>query len=74
MAPAHSRLANCDLDQLSTFGLLSELKQTEATALLDACFKGKLIQQRETQRMRPVVDLTSAGRQVMAGQSRLDGP
>ncbi len=41
------------LDKLSTFGLLSALRQTETAALLDALLKQKLIQQRERQRLRP---------------------
>ncbi len=62
------------LDRLSTFGLLSELKQTETTALLDALVRGKLVAQKETQRMRPTVVLTRVGKQVMTGQGPLDRP
>ncbi len=67
------QISKLRLDELSTFGLLAELKQTEATALLDALLQGNLIQQRETHHMRPVVGLTATGRQVMAGQRSLDG-
>ncbi len=60
------------LDQLSTFGLLSYLRQSEATSLLNALIKADLIEQTENQRNRPTVKLTSRGEQVMKGQLRLD--
>ncbi len=68
------QIGKMQLDRLSTFGLLSELKQTEAAALLEALVRGKLIAQRETHRMRPTVVLTQAGKQVMTGQGPLVRP
>ncbi|MHB0958989.1 MAG: RecQ family ATP-dependent DNA helicase [Pirellulaceae bacterium] len=62
------------LDQLSTFGLLSYLRQTQATSLLNALIKMNLVQQTENQRNRPVLKLTVRGEQVMKGQLRLDEP
>ncbi|MFO7906835.1 MAG: RQC domain-containing protein, partial [Pirellulaceae bacterium] len=62
------------LHELSTFGLLAQLKQTEAATLLDALIRAKLIQQKENQRMRPVVELTARGRQVMLGHIGLEHP
>ena len=72
---SHSQqLRKLRLDQLSTFGLLSHLCQSEANTLLDALIETKLIEQTETQRFRPTVKLTSRGRQVMTGQLQLDRP
>ncbi|MFW6171986.1 MAG: RecQ family ATP-dependent DNA helicase, partial [Planctomycetota bacterium] len=62
------QVSRLKLHKLSTFGLLAQLKQTEAATLLDALIRGKLIQQKENQRMRPVLELTTRGRQVMLGQ------
>ena len=60
------------LDQLSTFGLLAHLRQSEATSLLNALIKADLVEQTENQRNRPIVKLTSRGEQVMKGHLRLD--
>ncbi len=68
------QLRKLRLDQLSTFGLLSHLCQSEVTTLLDALIETKLIEQTETQRFRPTVKLTSRGQQVMTGQLQLDRP
>jgi len=62
------------LDRLSTFGLLAQLKQTEATELLEALIRANLVRQTETHRLRPVVQLTPQGRQVMIGQTGLARP
>jgi ATP-dependent DNA helicase RecQ len=72
---SHSQqLRKLRLDQLSTFGLLSRLCQSEANTLLDALIETELVEQTETQRFRPTVNLTSRGQQVMTGQLRLDSP
>jgi hypothetical protein len=68
------QIGRLQLDKLSTFGLLRDLRQTEATELLDALIRARLVQQKETQRMRPVVKLTDDGRQVMLGHSPLGRP
>jgi ATP-dependent DNA helicase RecQ len=60
-------LTGLRLDKLSTFGLLSELKQTEAVALLDALISAGLIDQVETQKFRPLVTLSERGADVMRG-------
>jgi ATP-dependent DNA helicase RecQ len=55
------------LDKLSTFGLLRDLKQTETVALLDALINAGLIDQVETQKFRPLVQLSERGADVMRG-------
>lgn len=59
------------LDKLSTFGLLSDLKQTETIALLDALINAGLIEQVETQKFRPLVQLSERGADVMRGVAPL---
>lgn len=66
-----AKLAKLRLDQLSTFGLLSHLKQSEAEALLDALLQLRLLEQVEHQRYRPTLQLTPAGERVMRGTEPL---
>jgi len=60
-----SKLAKLKLNELSTFGLLGHLKQTEIAALLDAMLHTGLVEQHDVQRYRPVLRLTEYGRDVM---------
>lgn len=62
------------LDRLSTFGLMDDLKQTEAVALLDALITAGLVEQIENQKFRPLVQLTERGTDVMRGVSPLTEP
>jgi ATP-dependent DNA helicase RecQ len=55
------------LDQLSTFGLLDDLRQTEVVELLDAMIQARLISQQEVQRHRPTIQITDFGMKVMRG-------
>ena len=59
------------LDQLSTFGVLRDLKQTEVGELLEALIGAGLLQQSDVDRFRPVLQLTPRGQEVMRGQSPL---
>ena len=59
------------LDELSTFGLLEELTQSEVADLIEALMEMRLIDQVEVDRFRPVVHLTELGREVMLGRSGL---
>ncbi|REK06064.1 MAG: RecQ family ATP-dependent DNA helicase [Planctomycetota bacterium] len=56
------------LDKLSTFGLLSHLKQGEVTQLVDALLLCGLLEQNEIERFRPIVQLTERGVDVMSGR------
>jgi len=58
-------------DQLTTFGLLKFLTQTEAGDLLDALVNSRLIEQVESQKFRPVVVLTPGGERVMRNEASL---
>ena len=69
-----TQVSRLGLDQLSTFGLLSDLKQTEAIELVDALLEVRLIEKVAVQRHRPTVQLTEEGGRVMRGDSRLDRP
>jgi ATP-dependent DNA helicase RecQ len=66
-----SQISKLRLDQLSTFGLLSQWKQTEVQELLEALLAIRLIELVENTRFRPLVTLTELGGQVMRGQAAL---
>jgi ATP-dependent DNA helicase RecQ len=69
-----SQVTRLRLQELSTFGLLKELKQAEMVGLIDALLQAGLLEQVETVRHRPVVGLTEDGRRVMRGESGLVEP
>ena len=62
------------LDELSTYGLLRHLKQDDASHLLDALLGSNLVEQRETNRFRPVLYLTDQGRRIMKGHAEIPRP
>ncbi len=68
------QISKLRLDELSTYGLLGHLKQDEATHLLDALLHSNLIEQKETNRFRPVLHLTDQGRKIMKGHTGLPRP
>ncbi|MFV1964365.1 MAG: RecQ family ATP-dependent DNA helicase [Pirellulaceae bacterium] len=69
-----AQVTRLQLHRLSTFGLLKELKQTEMIQLIDALLHAGLLEQIETQRHRPIVQLTENGNLVMRGKSSLETP
>ena len=69
-----SKIAKWGLEELSTFGLLDEFKQTQVTSLIDTLIDERLVEQTEIERFRPVIRLTERGGQVMRGQELLVRP
>ena len=69
-----AKITKWRLEELSTFGLLSDFKQTHVTALIDALIDVGLVEQTEIERFRPVIRLTDWGGQVMRGQDVLTQP
>lgn len=60
------------LDRLSTYGLLSHLKQGEVSQLIDALINAGCLEQSDVDKFRPIVQLTELGAGVMRGQVALD--
>jgi ATP-dependent DNA helicase RecQ len=60
------------LNSLSTFGLLSPLKEAEAVRLIDALLAARLLQQVEENPYRPLLRLTPRGEEVMKGTTSFD--
>jgi ATP-dependent DNA helicase RecQ len=68
------KVTRLGLDRLSTYGLLRHLTEVEATELIDAILRQRLLQQLEVERFKPVVQLTPRGEQVMKGEVTLSEP
>jgi ATP-dependent DNA helicase RecQ len=67
-----AKMAKLRMDRLSTFGLLSHLKQIEVVALIDCLIAAEYLQQTELDRFRPVVQLTDLGAEVMRATKPMD--
>lgn len=67
----NKKLQQWKLHRLSTYGLLSLLKQTEVVSVMDALIEAGLLQQKEVDDRRPTLHMTDAGRRVMLMQDPL---
>jgi ATP-dependent DNA helicase RecQ len=67
----NKKLQQWKLHRLSTYGLLSGLKQTEVVAVMDSLIEAGLLQQKEVDERRPTINMTEAGRLVMLAQDPL---
>jgi ATP-dependent DNA helicase RecQ len=63
-----AKITKLGLNRLSTYGLLKQLTEDEAVALIDLLLQRRLLSQFEVDRFKPVVELTPRGEQVMKGQ------
>ena len=70
---ASARMARLGLDQLSTFGLLEHLTQPEVVILLEALLATGHLAQTNVDPHRPVLELTSAGIDLMKGGAEYAG-
>ncbi len=61
----NKKIAQWKLNRLSTFGMLSGLKQTQLTELIDCVIEAGLAMQVEVDDRRPTVKLTTDGEAVM---------
>jgi ATP-dependent DNA helicase RecQ len=66
-----AKLTKLRLNQLSTFGLLGHLKQSDVVTLIDGLIAFGCLEQEEFDRFRPVVKLTALGDDVMRGKAEL---
>ncbi len=64
-----AKLEKLRLNRLSTFGLLSQLKQTEIVTLIDLLIANGCLEQEDIDRFRPVLKLTPLGGDVMRGKA-----
>ncbi len=66
-----AKIKKLRLDQLTTFGLLRRLKQTEVTTLIEILIAIGCLEQEDIDRFRPVLKLTPLGGDVMRGNAEL---
>ncbi|WP_246114632.1 RecQ family ATP-dependent DNA helicase [Rubripirellula tenax] len=63
----NKKLQQWKLNRLSTYGLLSELKQSEIVSVLDALAEAGFVEQKEVDERRPTIQMTAEGTEVMMG-------
>ena len=63
-----AKVAKLHLDKLSTFGILSDLKQADVTSIIDLLIAVDCLEQEPIDRFRPVLQLTPLGTDVMRGK------
>ena len=66
-----AKIKKLQLNQLSTFGLLWQLKQAEVATLIDLLIAIGCLEQEDIDRFRPVLKLTPLGGDVMRGKAEL---
>ena len=66
-----AKIKKLRLNQLSTFGLLWQLKQAEVVTLIDILIAIGCLEQEDIDRFRPVLKLTPLGGDVMRGKADL---
>lgn len=64
----NKKMQQWKLNRLSTYGMLSGLKQTQVSDVMDALTEVGLIGQVEVEQRRPTVQLTDEGKDVMMGR------
>ncbi len=69
---ASERMKKLGMDQLSTFGLLGRLAQSDVIALLEGLVEAGYLVQEEVTPRRPTLRLTEEGTAVMKGDAALD--
>lgn len=69
-----AKVVRWKLDQLSTFGLLRDLKQDEVGSLIEALVIEGLLEQTNVEKFRPIVKLTPRGTEVMLGNESCQSP
>ncbi|MEM6472400.1 MAG: RecQ family ATP-dependent DNA helicase [Planctomycetota bacterium] len=61
----NKKITQWRLQRLSTYGMLSNLKQSQLSKIIDQLIDFGLVQQREVDQRRPTIEITSFGREVM---------
>ena len=65
------KLQQWKLNRLSTYGMLSTLRQNEVVAVMDALAQSGLLEQREVDERRPTLHITELGKEVMHARQPL---
>ena len=67
----NKKLTQWKLHRLSTYGLLSSMKQSEVVLIMDRLSEFGLVLQQEIEQRRPTIHMTDLGREIMHGRSPL---
>ena len=67
----NKKLSQWRLHQLSTYGLLSEMKQSEVSLIMERLSEFGLLEQQEIEQRRPTIHMTDLGKEVMHGRASL---
>jgi ATP-dependent DNA helicase RecQ len=67
----NKKLQQWKLHRLSTYGLLTPLKQAEVVQVMDCLIQAGLLEQREIDQRRPTIHITELGREVMLNRKPL---
>jgi ATP-dependent DNA helicase RecQ len=67
----NKKLQQWKLHRLSTYGLLTPLKQAEVVQVMDCLIQAGLLEQREIDQRRPTIHITEFGREVMLNRKPL---
>jgi ATP-dependent DNA helicase RecQ len=69
----NKRITQWKLQRLSTYGMLSSMKQTQLCKVIDAMIEHGLIEQREVDQRRPTIEISELGKSVMHLKTTLPG-
>ncbi len=67
----NKKLQQWKLHRLSTYGLLSSLRQSEIVAVMDSLIDAGLLEQKEVDQRRPTILISALGKRVMHAQDAL---
>lgn len=66
------KVSQLGLNRLSTYGLLSKLRQSDIVALLEFLIQCGFIEQFETTKFRPTIRMADAAKDILAGDRYID--
>ena len=61
----NKRVAQWKLQRLSTYGMLSKMKQSQLVKVIDALIDAGMVVQREVDQRRPTIEINNTGKRVM---------
>ncbi|WP_182868891.1 ATP-dependent DNA helicase RecQ [Stieleria mannarensis] len=61
----NKRITQWKLQRLSTYGMLSSMKQSQLSKIIDAMIEHGMVEQREVDQRRPTIEISDFGKSVM---------
>ena len=69
----NKRITQWKLQRLSTYGMLSSMKQTQLSKVIDAMIDYGMVEQREVDQRRPTIEISELGKSVMHLKAPIPG-